>query len=63
MAKRPRIPGAILDKHIGSRVRARRTMLGKSEERLAQALSVSVQCVKDYENGKLPRSSPRAYTS
>ncbi|MFC1455685.1 helix-turn-helix domain-containing protein [Microvirga arabica] len=37
--------------HIGSRVRARRTMLGMSQERLADALGLTFQQVQKYEKG------------
>jgi len=37
--------------HIGSRVRARRTMLGMSQERLADALGLTFQKVQKYEKG------------
>jgi transcriptional regulator with XRE-family HTH domain len=37
--------------HIGSRVRARRTMLGMRQERLADALGLTFQQVQKYEKG------------
>jgi transcriptional regulator with XRE-family HTH domain len=40
-----------IDKHIGSRVRMRRIMLGMSQEELAQALGLTFQQVQKYENG------------
>jgi transcriptional regulator with XRE-family HTH domain len=40
-----------IDKHIGSRVRARRIMLGMSQERLAGALGLTFQQVQKYEKG------------
>jgi transcriptional regulator with XRE-family HTH domain len=40
-----------IDKHIGSRVRARRIMLGMSQERLADALGLTFQQVQKYEKG------------
>ena len=39
------------DKHIGSRVRARRVMLGMSQEKLADALGLTFQQVQKYEKG------------
>jgi transcriptional regulator with XRE-family HTH domain len=39
------------DKHIGSRVRARRIMLGMSQEKLAEALGLTFQQVQKYEKG------------
>ena len=40
-----------IDKHIGSQVRARRTMLGMSQEKLADALGLTFQQVQKYEKG------------
>ena len=40
-----------VDRHIGSRVRARRTMLGMSQEKLADALGLTFQQVQTYEKG------------
>jgi transcriptional regulator with XRE-family HTH domain len=40
-----------IDRHIGSRVRARRTMLGMSQEKLAEALGLTFQQVQKYEKG------------
>jgi transcriptional regulator with XRE-family HTH domain len=43
-------PGPI-DRHIGGRVRARRVMLGMSQEKLADALGLTFQQVQKYEKG------------
>jgi transcriptional regulator with XRE-family HTH domain len=40
-----------VDRHIGSRVRARRIMLGMSQEKLADALGLTFQQVQKYEKG------------
>jgi len=40
-----------VDRHIGSRVRARRMMLGMSQEKLADALGLTFQQVQKYEKG------------
>ena len=40
-----------IDKHIGSRVRTRRIMLGMSQEKLADALGLTFQQVQKYEKG------------
>ena len=40
-----------IDKHVGSRVRMRRMLLGLSQERLGQALGVTFQQVQKYEKG------------
>jgi transcriptional regulator with XRE-family HTH domain len=39
------------DKHVGTRVRMRRGMLGLSQSKLADALGISFQQVQKYENG------------
>ena len=40
-----------VDMHVGSRVRLRRTLLGMSQERLADALGLTFQQVQKYERG------------
>jgi transcriptional regulator with XRE-family HTH domain len=40
-----------IDRHLGSRVRARRLMLGMSQEKLAEALGLTFQQVQKYEKG------------
>lgn len=40
-----------IDRHIGSRVRSRRVMLGMSQEKLADALGLTFQQVQKYEKG------------
>jgi transcriptional regulator with XRE-family HTH domain len=39
------------DRHVGSRVRTRRMMLGMSQDKLAKQLGVSFQQVQKYEKG------------
>ena len=39
------------DKHVGSRVRMRRMMLGMSQEKLGDALTLTFQQVQKYEKG------------
>lgn len=43
--------GHPIDIHVGHRVRLRRTLLGWSQERLAQALGLTFQQVQKYERG------------
>lgn len=43
--------GHPIDIHVGHRVRLRRTQLGWSQERLAQALGLTFQQVQKYERG------------
>jgi transcriptional regulator with XRE-family HTH domain len=40
-----------IDKHVGSRVRMRRMMLGLSQEKLGDALALTFQQVQKYEKG------------
>ena len=40
-----------VDKHVGSRVRMRRMMLGMSQEKLGEALGLTFQQVQKYEKG------------
>jgi len=40
-----------IDKHVGSRVRMRRLMLGMSQTKLGDALSLTFQQVQKYEKG------------
>jgi transcriptional regulator with XRE-family HTH domain len=40
-----------IDKHVGSRVRMRRMMLGMSQEKLGDALGITFQQVQKYEKG------------
>jgi transcriptional regulator with XRE-family HTH domain len=40
-----------IDKHVGARVRMRRMMLGMSQEKLGDALSLTFQQVQKYEKG------------
>jgi transcriptional regulator with XRE-family HTH domain len=39
------------DKHVGSRVRMRRMMLGMSQEKLGDALGLTFQQIQKYEKG------------
>src|SRR3954466_13920542 len=48
MAKKAPNP---IDKHVGSRVRMRRMMLGMSQEKLGDALSLTFQQEQKYEKG------------
>ena len=40
-----------VDAHVGRRIRLRRTLLGMSQERLAEALGLTFQQVQKYEKG------------
>src|SRR3990172_8460682 len=56
MAKK--IPNPV-DKHVGSRVRMRRMMLGMSQEKLGDALDLTFQQVQKYEKGTNRMGSSR----
>jgi transcriptional regulator with XRE-family HTH domain len=50
-----------IDVHVGSRIRLRRTLLGISQERLAEAIGLTFQQVQKYEKGANRVSSSRLY--
>jgi len=50
-----------VDRHVGSRVRMRRKLLGISQEKLAHALGVSFQQVQKYERGSNRISASKLY--
>lgn len=50
-----------IDIHVGSRIRMRRTLLGMSQEKLADALSITFQQVQKYENGANRVSASRLF--
>jgi transcriptional regulator with XRE-family HTH domain len=49
------------DVHVGARIRLRRSMLGLSQERLAEALGVTFQQVQKYERGTNRVGASRLY--
>lgn len=50
-----------IDVQVGNRIRVRRTLLGLSQERLADALGLAFQQVQKYERGANRVSSSRLY--
>ena len=48
-----------VDRHVGSRIRMRRMMLGMSQEKLGEALGVTFQQVQKYEKGSNRVSATR----
>ena len=50
-----------VDWHVGGRVRFRRSMLGMSQEKLADALGITFQQVQKYERGLNRISASRLY--
>jgi transcriptional regulator with XRE-family HTH domain len=49
--KMPAKPPNPVDRHVGSRVRMRRIMLGMSQEKLGEGLGLTFQQIQKYEKG------------
>ncbi len=58
--KHPRGPDPI-DLHVGAQVRARRILLGFSQEKLAEGLGITFQQVQKYERGSNRISASRLF--
>ncbi len=52
---------ARVDQHVGERIRKRRTLLGYTQEQLAEALGISYQQVQKYETGANRVSAGRLF--
>jgi transcriptional regulator with XRE-family HTH domain len=52
---------AKIDRHVGERIRRRRTVLGYTQEQLADSLSISYQQVQKYETGTNRVSAGRLF--
>src|SRR5690242_18082888 len=50
-----------IDVHVGTRVRLRRTLLGMSQEKLCDALGLTIQQVQKYERGANRVGASRLY--
>jgi transcriptional regulator with XRE-family HTH domain len=50
-----------IDKHVGSRVRVRRNMLGLTQEKIADAIGLTFQQVQKYEKGTNRISASRLH--
>jgi len=50
-----------IDKHVGSRVRMRRMMLGMNQTKLGDALGITFQQVQKYEKGTNRISASRLH--
>lgn len=50
-----------VDQHVGARIRLRRTLLGLTQEQLAQSLDISYQQIQKYETGSNRVSAGRLY--
>ncbi len=51
----------VVDRHVGERIRERRTLLGFTQEQLADALDISYQQVQKYETGANRVSAGRLF--
>ena len=60
-SKRGRSGPDPIDVHVGSRIRARRVLLGLSQEKLADGLGITFQQVQKYERGTNRVSASRLY--
>ncbi|MDE3016276.1 MAG: helix-turn-helix transcriptional regulator [Pseudomonadota bacterium] len=50
-----------IDAHVGSRLRMRRTMMGLSQSKLAEAIGITFQQVQKYEKGSNSMNANRLY--
>lgn len=50
-AKHPTVRNNPVDRHVGRRLRLRRTLIGLSQEKLGAALGLTFQQIQKYENG------------
>lgn len=50
-----------VDRHVGKRVRLRRSLLGLSQEELARLLAITAQQIQKYETGETRVSASRLY--
>ena len=51
MKKKPGNTPHPVDIHVGARIRLRRTLLGMSQEKLGDAVSLTFQQIQKYEKG------------
>ncbi len=58
---RPSARASAADRHVGSRIRERRVMLGLSQQQLAQMIGVTYQQAHKYERGLNRISAGRLY--
>jgi len=58
---RPSARASTADRHVGSRIRERRVMLGLSQQQLAQMIGVTYQQAHKYERGLNRISAGRLY--
>lgn len=60
-ASRPNARAGAADRHVGTRIRERRVMLGLSQQQLAQMIGVTYQQAHKYERGLNRISAGRLY--
>ncbi len=51
----------LVDVHVGTRIRLRRTLLGMSQEKLGEAVDLTFQQIQKYEKGTNRVSASRLY--
>ncbi len=61
MKKKPGNTPHPVDIHVGARIRLRRTLLGMSQEKLGDAVSLTFQQIQKYERGANRVSASRLY--
>lgn len=61
LASRSMPKGMVIDKHIGTRIRMRRVMLGMTQDDLAQAMGITFQQIQKYETARNKLSSARLW--
>jgi transcriptional regulator with XRE-family HTH domain len=60
-AGQPTLRAGTVDRHVGSRIRERRLLLGMSQQQLAEAIGVTYQQAHKYERGLNRISAGRLY--
>lgn len=50
-----------IDEHVGAKLKQRRTLIGMSQEKLAEAVGITFQQIQKYENGANRVSAGRLY--
>ncbi|MFL6593030.1 MAG: helix-turn-helix domain-containing protein, partial [Luteimonas sp.] len=51
MKRMPPKSASPVDRHVGTRVRLRRTLVGMSQEKLGEQLGITFQQIQKYEKG------------
>ena len=63
IAKKQKTKGVpdVVDKHVGKRLKIRRSLLGLSQEKLAEAAGITFQQIQKYEHGTNRISAGRLF--